>query len=328
MSFATPLLLWLLVPIAALALLRAVWRGGQPRLATADLATVRLSSRPTWRTRTRWVPTALRWVAIVLLVVAFARPREGVAVALIPQEGIDLVAVVDVSSSMNTVSLEGGRRITRLSAAKFVLNDFVTSLDGDRIGLVVFQSSALTLSPLTYDYTALKRRIVGLSSGLVPDGTAIGLGLTEGLVLLSDSPAQSRVIVLLTDGRNNRGRISPSTAAQAAEALGVTLYTIGFGLFGTGGGSGGGGVVPLGTGETDARTLRALAELTGGQYFDARTQSELLEAYRTIGDLERSRLGDREFTSFNEFAPWLIGSALILLGLEAAGRAAVWRRYP
>ena len=322
MSFATPLLLWLLVPIATLALLRAVWRGGQPRLATADLATIRLSSRPTWRTRTRWVPTALRWVAIALLVVAFARPREGVAVALVPQEGIDLVAVVDVSSSMNTVSLEDGRRITRLSAAKFVLNDFVTNLDGDRIGLVVFQSSALTLSPLTYDYTALKRRIVGLSSGLLPDGTAIGLGLTEGLVLLSDSPAQSRVIVLLTDGRNNRGRISPSTAAQAAEALGITLYTIGFGLFG------GGGVAALGTGETDARTLRALAELTGGQYFDARTQSELLEAYRTIGDLERSRLGDREFTSFNEFAPWLIGSALILLGLEAAGRVAVWRRYP
>ncbi len=324
MNFATPLLLWLLVPLGALALLRMFWRGGSPRLATADLATVQASARPTWRLRTRWLPVALRWLAIAILVVAFARPREGTAVTLIPQEGIDVVAVVDVSSSMSSM-LPGGRtttpggRISRLGAAKQVLAEFVRGLEGDRVGLVAFQSSALTLSPLTHDYTALQRRIRGLDSGLLPDGTAIGLGIAEGTTLLIDSPARSRVVVLLTDGRNNRGQITPATAAQTAEALGVTLYTIGFV---------GGVSDQFDTSVADARQLSALAEQTGGQYFDARTQDDLLAAYRTISQLERSQIGDRVFTSFNEFAPWLIGFALFLLVIEAALRAAIWRRYP
>lgn len=317
MSFATPLLLWLLVPLVGLALVRAVWRGGGARLATADLTPVEASARRTWRLRTRWVPTALRWLALALLIVAVARPREGTAVALAPQEGIDVVAVVDVSSSMRTSTVIGSRS-TRLAAAKLVLGQFVRSLEGDRVGLVTFQSSALTLSPLTHDYTALQRRITSLDSGLLPDGTAIGLGITEGLTLLNDSPARSRVIVLLTDGQNNRGEINPATAAQAAEALGVTLYTIGFI----------GNEAGFGVAVADQRQLTAIAELTGGRYFDARTEGELLEAYRTIGELERSQLGDRRFTAFNEFAPWLIGMALVLLALEVASRALVWRRYP
>jgi Ca-activated chloride channel family protein len=299
MSFATPLLLWLLVPLAGLALVRAVWTGGGARLATADLTPVEAAARRTWRLRTRWIPTALRWVALV------------------PQEGIDVVAVVDVSSSMRTSTVIGSRN-TRLAAAKLVLAQFVRSLEGDRVGLVAFQSSALTLSPLTHDYTALQRRITSLDSGLLPDGTAIGLGITEGLTLLNDSPARSRVIVLLTDGQNNRGEINPATAAQAAEALGVTLYTIGFI----------GNEAGFGVAVADQRQLTAIAELTGGRYFDARTEGELLEAYRTIGELERSQLGDRRFTAFNEFAPWLIGMALILLAIEVASRALVWRRYP
>jgi Ca-activated chloride channel family protein len=252
-----------------------------------------------------------------VLVVAFARPREGTAVALIPQEGIDVVAVVDVSSSMRTSTVVGSRT-PRLAAAKLVLAEFVRSLEGDRVGLVAFQSSALTLSPLTHDYTALQRRITGLSSGLLPDGTAIGLGIMEGLSLLNDSPARSRVIVLLTDGQNNRGDVRPPTAAQAAEALGVKLYTIGF--IGTEAG--------FGVAQADRQQLSTIAELTGGRYFDARTEGELLEAYRAIGELERSQVGERQFTSFNEFAPWLIGIALLLIGLEVTTRALIWRRYP
>jgi Ca-activated chloride channel family protein len=305
MSFATPLLLWLLVPLAGLALARALWRGDGARLATADLVPIEASARRTWRLRTRWVPAALRWLAIALLVVAFARPREGTAVALIPQEGIDVVAVVDVSSSMQTSTVAGGNT-TRLEAARLVLAEFVRSLEGDRVGLVAFQSSALTLSPLTHDYTALQRRINTLNSGLLPDGTAIGLGLLEGLTLLNDSPAR------------NRGNVQPPAAAQAAEALGVTLYTIGF----IGAESG------IGVARADRQQLSTIAELTGGRYFDARTEGDLLEAYRTIGELERSQVGERQFTSFNEFAPWLIGIALLLIALEVAARAAIWRRYP
>jgi Ca-activated chloride channel family protein len=315
MSFASPLLLWLLVPLVLLALLRSVWGGRQPRLAIAELAAVEAAATATWRTRTRWVPSALRWAAIAVLIVVIARPREGAAVALIPQEGIDVVAAVDVSSSMDTFMSNPG--LTRIDAAKMVLSEFVRNLEGDRVGLVTFQSAALTVSPLTHDYTALQVRINSLSGGLLADGTAIGLGIAESVLLLEHSPAKSRVIVLLTDGRNNRGAITPARAAQIAEALDIRVYAIGF--IGDAGGFSEG---------ANARTLSLLAESTGGRYFDARTPEELSAAYRTIGQLERSLVGERRFTSFNEFGPWLAGLAVALLALAAISQAAVWRRYP
>ena len=199
---------------------------------------------------------------------------------------------------------------TRVSAARQVVSDFVDTLKGDRVGLVIFQARALTLSPLTLDQAAIKQRISSLRPGLVDDGTAIGLGLSEALNLLHDSPARSRVVVLLTDGENNAGQVDPLTAAKLAKALGVRLYTIGFG------------------GQGDALTLRQMAEPTGGRYFDARTQSELAAAYKEIGELEHSLVGERSFTSFREFAPPLIAVALALLTLEHVLRATWLRRHP
>jgi Ca-activated chloride channel family protein len=260
----------------------------------------------------RWLPSALRWLAVALIVVALARPREGLAVTTIPEEGIDVVVTVDVSSSMTT-SLGPG--VTRISAARSVVSDFIDSLSGDRIGLVTFQSRALTLSPLTLDKGAIKQRVASLKPGLLPDGTAIGMGVSEALTLLRDSAAKSRVVVLLTDGQNNSGEIDPLTAAQLAKALGVRIYTIGFtGNFG---------------GDTVDRTmLRNMAEPTGGRYFDASTEEDLAAAYREIGDLERSRVGERTFTSFRELAPPLIAVALGLLVVEVVLRSTWLRRYP
>ncbi|MEX2372450.1 MAG: VWA domain-containing protein, partial [Dehalococcoidia bacterium] len=195
---------------------------------------------------------------------------------------------------------------------------FAGTLQGDRLGLVAFQSRAIAMSPLTSDVTAIQRRIDQLEPGLVLDGTAIGLGIMEGLALLEDSPARSRVIVLLTDGQNNAGDIEPFDAARVAEAVGVRVYTVGFGGSGPIGGLGG----------VDAPELERLAEVTGGAYFDARTTEDLEAAYAEIGQLERSRIGEREFVSYREFGPWLALAAAGVLLLDTGLRSTWLRRQP
>jgi len=315
-TFATPALLLLLPAVALLALAQIVRPRRPADLAISSLGTVRAVSQPTWRLRLRWLPGALRWAAVALAVVAIARPREGLAVTQVPSEGIDLVIALDVSSSMETPT-RSAPGATRLQEAQVVVTAFVRSLEGDRVGLVIFQSRALSLSPLTYDLVAIERRVEDLAPGLIDDGTAIGLGLSEALTLVEDSPAASRVVVLLTDGQNNAGAITPEVAAQLAAALDVHVYTIGFMSGFRGGG------VPV-----DEVTLRAMAESTGGAYYNARSREELAQAYAEISQLERSRVGERRFVGFREYAPWfLLGAVVLLLG-ESALRATWLRRYP
>lgn len=313
MTFALPLLL-VLLPLAAAAL---VWRfrarpGARPALRAADLGILRTAAqRSSWRVRARHLPMALRILALLLLIVAAARPQRGLALTFVPEEGIDLVVALDVSGSMSQ-SLGRGQP-TRLEAAKTVVRDFVATLDGDRVGLVIFQARSLVLAPLTVDRIAVRRAVEGTESGLLPDGTAIGLAAAEGLNLLRISPARSRVLVLLTDGENNAGEIQPLQSSALARTLGVRLYTIAF----------------AGRGQSIDRTvLRRMAEDTGGTSYDATSQEELKRAYDQIGALERSRLGERKFTRYQELAPWLAGTAVALLVAEAALRATVLRRHP
>jgi len=215
-----------------------------------------------------------------------------------------------------TISSGLGRGNTRLSEAQGVIGAFVETLRGDRVGLVIFQSRALALAPLTHDLDAIKLRIDALEPGLLADGTAIGLGITEALTLLEESPARSRVVVLLTDGHNNAGEIQPLQAARIAQALDVHVYTIGFAS---------GGISGI---AVDAQTLRQVAESTDAQFYNARTQQELLQAYADIGQLERSRVGERRFVAFREYAPWFLLGVLGLLLGEFALRATWLRRYP
>jgi Ca-activated chloride channel family protein len=269
--------------------------------------------KPTWRVRLERLPALLRAAAFALLIVAVARPQQGLALTTIPEEGIDIVVALDVSSSMGQATPDG---MTRLGAARSVVEEFVSTLQNDRVGLVIFQSRALTLSPLTLDSVALRRAVRDVRSGLLVDGTAIGLGLAESLNLLRDSPARSRVVVLLTDGQNNTGAVEPVAAAELAEALGVRVYTIGF-LSGAGGVS-----------DVDVATLQRIASTTGAQYYDAATEAELATAYGEIGALERSLIGERRFRTFREFAPWLAGAAFALLTAELILRTTALRRYP
>ncbi len=311
MTLAAPWALLLLVPLVLL--IAREWRARRtsPAIAVADLDPWRAAAGPSWRIRLRVVPLIVRALAIALVILAFARPRQGLTVTTIPEEGIDVVLAVDVSSSM-TASITDSRT-TRIAAAQAVVTNFVNSLEGDRVGLVIFQARALTLSPLTSDLDAIRRRIGTLAPGLLDDGTAIGLGLSEALTLAKDSPAKSRVVVLLTDGQNNAGTITPAQAARVAQALGVRVYTIGFLVADAG---------------VEDRVLTSIAETTGGRSYDAQTQSELADAYNDISSLVRSKLGERRFTTFREFAPWLAAIAVGLLATDGLLRSTWLRTQP
>lgn len=316
MMLATPWALLLAVPLVVLALYRWRRRGPRAALAVADAspALAAAAAGGSWRMRTRHAPLLLRLLAVLLLVLAAARPQRGLAVTTLPEEGIDIALALDISGSMNQ---SVGSGTTRLAAAQAVIEDFVEGLTGDRLGLVVFRAQPLVLSPLTLDHDALLRSVEDASDvHALPDGTAIGLGLAEAVNLLRDSPALSRVVVLLTDGQNNAGEVEPLQAARLAEALAVRVYTVGFQ-----------GADSIGE-RVDAETLALAAETTGGEFYLATTEQALRDAYTSIGALERSRVGERRFTEFQEFAPWLAGAALALLLVEQGSRSFVWRRYP
>ena len=316
MSFASPWLLLLLPVTAALLLARGLVHPRRPRLAVADIGPLRAAAAPSWRLRMRWLPWLLRAAAIALLILAAARPQRGLALTVLPEDGIDIVVALDISGSMSDLAEPGRDAPNKLEAAQVVINEFIESLEGDRIGLVAFQSRALLLSPLTLDHDALQRQVETTESGLIADGTAIGLGIAEALNLLRESPARSRIVVLLTDGENNQGEVPPMQAARIAETLGIRVYTIG--LHGA----------ARGGSRVDVRLLQEIAAVTDAGYFDAATQDELAEAYREVRRLERSRVGERRFTEFREYGPLFAVAALLLLAAEAGLRATAFRRYP
>ena len=318
MIFATPWHLGLLPTVAILIAWRWWWR---PRATTAltvtdiHLLTAVQGPRLGWRIRMRWVPRALRVIALLLLVIAIARPQRGLALTFLPEQGIDIVLVLDLSGSMSQPTGGPGERsgTSKLEAARTVVEQFINTLEGNRVGLVIFQARSLVMSPLTVDRAAVQRNVKTLEPGLLPDGTAIGLGITEGLNLLRTSEARSRVVVLLTDGQNNAGEVQPLQAAQLGKALGIRIYTIGF---------------VQRAGDVDETVLQRIATETGGSYYNASTQEELGKVYDEIGALERSFIGERRFTRYQELSPWLVAVSLAILTAEAALRASVWRRYP
>ena len=268
----------------------------------------------------RWlqhVPAALRGMALVCLVVAFARPQTGVTGENVVTEGIDIVLALDISSSMLAEDLAPNR----IEAAKVVAADFAAGRGNDRIGLVIFAGKAFTQAPLTLDHSVVVSLIGELEVGMIEDGTAVGMGLATAVKRLQASEAASKVVVLLTDGRNNRGEIDPVTAAQAAQALGVRVYTIGAG-------SRGAARVPitdrLGNRryvttrvDVDEPTLRATAETTGGRYYRATDRESLEAIYREIDELETTEIQVENFTSYGErfHIPLLAGLVLLLAEL-------------
>ncbi|MDE3111685.1 MAG: VWA domain-containing protein [Chloroflexota bacterium] len=319
LRFADPVILGLLLAVpalVALAVRRQRRRGDGLLFSSIGLLP---SPRRPWRARLRPFLPAVRVAAIVLVIVALARPQM-VRASEIPAQGIDIAITLDVSGSMSSPDFGNGQ--TRIGAVKRVVHDFVGALTNDRVGLVVFGSESLVLSPLTLDHAVVQK----MADPLQPDGrlvggaTAIGTGLATALNVLRDSAARSKVVILLTDGENNTGTITPLDAAKAAKLLGVRVYTI--------------GAVPAderqrGTVEVDEQLMKEMAETTGGRYFAASDESALRQIYAEIAQLERSRVGLRtENASYEDvMAPFLLGGVLLLL-LEGLASLTVLRRAP
>lgn len=310
MRFADPPLFVLLLAIPALLFIRRYLSDGGGTSGVFSSLGLLAGYRPTWRVRYRWAPTALRALALILLVVALARPQTGQAGADLPGEGIDIVLVLDTSSSM---TIGYGQGQTRAESARDVLTEFIDGRADDRIGIVIFRNESLVLSPLSTDYEALKRLVGDAQQVNLPDGTGIGVGLAEAVNLLRESRARSRVAILMTDGENNNRMIEPMVAARIAETLGVRLYTIGV-------------IDSRGAGGVDERALREMADLTGGRYFAADNPQALGEVYDSIDRLERSLVGRIQFVTYNELAIYFLAAALVVLALEQVLRATVWRR--
>ncbi len=310
MEFANP---WALA-LAALAipvLLLALGRRGASYVV--PMATGVAHLRPTLRLRAAHALPFLRAAAICLLAVALARPRDGDANALVPADGIDIALSLDISSSMTGNNLDNKPRLT---AAKQVIRDFIKGRENDRIGLVVFQRDAIPLAPPSLDYEALDKIVAGIESGLLPDGTGIGVGIATALNMLRDSPAASRIVILLTDGQHNADSITPQDAAELAKALHVKLYTIG--LLSD----------RPGRDDVDEKQMTEIAESTGGKFFSAGSVTALKDVYDEIGRLETSKVGREHFARFSEYAWWFLGGAALLLMLELALRGSWLRRIP
>jgi Ca-activated chloride channel family protein len=270
--------------------------------------------------RGRWAAQALlalRAVALVGGVLALARPRTGARTEQVTGDGISIMLVVDLSSSMLA---EDFQPQNRLEVAKEKIKQFVLGRTSDAVGLVSFSGEALTQVPLTVDYPVVLAAVDNLQSGQLEDGTAIGTAIATASNRLRDAPGRSKVMVLLTDGVNNRGTIDPRTAAQAAASMGIRIYTIGVGSEGM-------APVPVGRGvfglryenrkvEIDEPLLTDIARGTEGRYFRARDGAALQRIYEQIDRLERVPVRASRFVRYNELYPWPLGLALLALVLE------------
>lgn len=268
----------------------------------------------------RHSPAALRALSLVLLVLALARPRQGIRETRFTEEGIEIVIAIDVSTSMLAEDFTwGGQRRNRLEVAKEVIAPFIRERRGDRIGLVVFGGRAYTQCPLTVDYGVLLDLLDKVEIGMVEDRTAIGSAIVTGLNRLRRSEAESKIIILLTDGENNAGKIDPLTAARMAAALEVKIYPVGIGSNGpvpypagrdprTGRSVYRNLVIPL-----NDRELEEIARTTGGRYFKAAETGTLEEIFVLIDEMEKTPAETVIYTEYRELFPLLVAAGLAAL---------------
>lgn len=330
-AFADP---WLLLLLAALPL---IWWAARllnpapPTLRYSDVrplraraASLKLTLRP--------LPGILRALTLALLVVGLARPQWVQAREVVSGEGVDIALALDISGSMASLDFEPDNR---LEAAQRVIDEFVQQRPLDRIGLVVFAANAFNQSPPTTDQRVLRRllaetRLAPLMG--VQDGTAIGMGLANAAYMLQGSDAASRVVILLTDGVNNAGAIDPITAAEAAAALGIKVYTIGMGRTGLvpapmDDGLGG-TILGMQPSELDEEMLAAIAESTGGRFYRADDAAALRDVYAEIDSLEKSRYETETYTNRRELAAWALLPGLLLLLTDLFLRSTLLRTLP
>ena len=326
-TFANPVFLYglLLIPLLVL------WYIRKHRVITSD---VRFSTllpfagvKPTLKERLRHSPFILRMVMLAALFIAMARPQTTSHGENIYSEGIDIALLLDISGSMLAEDFQPNR----VGAAKEVAQRFIDGRRNDRIGLVIFAGQSFTQCPMTLDYRVLKNLLRQVQPGMVEDGTAIGMAIAQGVNRLKDSKAKSKIMILLTDGVNNRGEIDPLTAAQIAATFGIRIYTVGVGTEGE-------APYPVQTPfgiryqnipvDVDEATLQKIAGITNGEYFRARNNRMLRDIYQEIDKLEKSRIEVKSYRSYAElFYEWA-GAGMLLLLLEVTLSGTLLRKLP
>ena len=313
-TFADPNLLFLLLIVPAMIAFYIIKQ--QKASAAFHLPGLQQleKSGSTFRNYLRHILFALRTAAIALLIIALARPQSTDRFQDVSTEGIDIVLALDISGSM----LARDFRPDRLEASKNVATEFISGRPYDRMGLVVFSGESFTQCPLTTDHAVLINLMREIQSGMIEDGTAIGMGLANAVNRIKDSEAKSKVIILLTDGINNRGEIAPATAAGIAKTFGVRVYTIGVGTQGM-------APYPVQTPygiqyqnmpvEIDEAILKEIAETTGGKYFRATDNDKLVQVYNEIDKLEKSKIDVRQFTRKEEkyLTPAIIAFCFLII---------------
>jgi Ca-activated chloride channel family protein len=328
MIFANPhylYLLLLLIPFIAWYILKV--RKKQASLQVSAMQAFDTPKATTWKVYARHLPFVLRTIAVAFIILILARPQSTNSWENRNTEGIDIMLVMDISGSMLAEDLKPNR----LEASKNVAASFINGRPNDNIGLVVFSGESFTQCPLTTDHAVLLNLFKDIHSGMIEDGTAIGLGLANAVSRIKDSQAKSRVIILLTDGSNNMGEIFPVTAAEIAATFGIRVYTIGVGTHGV-------APYPIRTPfgvqyqnvpvEIDEPTLKQIASATGGQYFRATDNSSLKAIYEEIDRMEKTKISVQQYSrKQEEYKPLALLLFAVLL-LELLLRNTLLRNIP
>ncbi len=327
LHFASPIYLWLLLLIPLI----IIWYIFYNKKIYVPIRFSTLEgfqrTAPTLKVKLRHLPFSLRIIALILFIIGLARPQTSSSSKEIETEGIDIVISLDISGSM----LAEDFKPNRLEAAKRITEKFIDARQNDRIGLVIFSAKSFTQCPITIDHAILKNLLKQIKSGLIEDGTAIGMGLATAVDRLKDSKAKSRVIILLTDGINNTGFISPITAAELAKNFNIRVYTIGVGTIGK-------APYPFQTPygiqymnvdvEIDEALLKDIARTTGGKYFRATNNKALETIYNEIDSMEKTKIKQTVFLSYTDqfFIFVLVGT--ILIATEIIIRLIIFRKIP
>jgi len=332
MTFAHPYFLLLLLLLPLLAWLKGR-RGRPPAFLYSSVQLVEGLTRAR-RSRAGAFLAALRWLVLALFIVALAQPRLMKSATTVKASGVDIVVALDLSGSMISEDfVVRGGRVNRFNMARAVLKQFIDQRPNDRIGLVVFAVQAFIATPLTLDHDFLQENLDRLEIGTInADQTAIGDALSTALNRLRALKSKSKIVILMTDGQNNAGKVDPLTAAEAAQALGAKVYTIGIGTRGLApmpvfmnGQKVGYRQMPV---DIDENTLQKIADKTGGKYYRADNAERFQQIYAEIDKLEKTEAIINKFTQFDELFPWFVSCGLALLLAEVALGQTVFRRLP
>lgn len=329
--FLHPAFFWLLALLPLLALLRGR-RGPVAAVKFSNAGIARQVARETKSRAGQWM-AALPLLALALITTALARPQFGRNGSPVEASGIDMILALDCSGSMQALDFKlNNERTNRLDIVKSVVSKFIDARPNDRLGMVGFAGAPYMVSPLTLDHDWLQQNLDRVKIGSVEDGTAIGSALASSVNHLRDQPGKSKVVILLTDGQNNAGKVLPETAAQAAKALGVKVYTIGVGVRGE---------APMPVTDpfgnrrlammkvdVDEDTLKKVAEETGGSFFRATDTESLEKIYAEIDRMEKTTHELKKFESQSELFPWAAIPALALIGLSIGLNQTRFRRLP